>query len=157
MILYHASNVIVEKPDVSHSRKRVDFGAGFYTTPLMEQARNWCMRYIRTSRSAYISKYIFDEEQMKNWNIRQFDSYSEEWLDFIVSCRAGNDNTDYDIVIGGVANDKVFDTVELFLQELIEKREALRRLKYNKPNVQICFRNQQVIESVLKYTGSEKI
>ena len=94
---------------------------------------------------------------MKNWNIRQFDSYSEEWLDFIVSCRAGNDNTDYDIVIGGVANDKVFDTVELFLQELIEKREALRRLKYNKPNVQICFRNQQVIESVLKYTGSEKI
>ena len=38
--------------------------------------------------------------------VLRFDSYSEEWLDFIVSCRRGEDTTDYDIVIGGVANDK---------------------------------------------------
>ena len=44
MILYHASPVIVEKPDLLHSRKDVDFGAGFYLTELYEQAQTWCRR-----------------------------------------------------------------------------------------------------------------
>lgn len=48
----------------------------------------------------------------------KFDSYSEEWLDFILNCRSRRDASDYDIVIGGVANDKVFNTVvELFAKK----------------------------------------
>lgn len=42
MILYHGSKVIVEKPDIFHSRKRVDFGSGFYVTPLIGQAKGLC-------------------------------------------------------------------------------------------------------------------
>ena len=38
MILYHGSSVIVETPDLIHSRINVDFGKGFYTTPFYEQA-----------------------------------------------------------------------------------------------------------------------
>ena len=52
----------------------------------------------------------------------------------------------YDIVIGGVANDKVFNTVELYFDNLIEKGEAIRRLRYEKPNLQICFRTQKVLD-----------
>ena len=37
-ILYHGSNVIVEHPLVSIGRKDLDFGPGFYLTPLFEQA-----------------------------------------------------------------------------------------------------------------------
>lgn len=33
----------------------------------------------------------------------------------------GKDATDYDLVVGGVANDKVFNTVELFFDGLIDK------------------------------------
>ena len=36
--LYHGSNVIVEQPLVSIGRKDLDFGPGFYLTPLFEQA-----------------------------------------------------------------------------------------------------------------------
>ena len=61
-------------------------------------------------------------------------------------CRKGNDDTDYDVVIGGVANDKVFNTVELFFDGLIDKTEAIRRLRYEKPNLQICFRFQKALE-----------
>lgn len=46
MILYHGSKVIVERPDVVHSRRRVDFGPGFYATPLIEQAKGLCRRYV---------------------------------------------------------------------------------------------------------------
>ena len=61
-------------------------------------------------------------------------------------CRKGNDDTDCDVVIGGVANDKVFNTVELFFDGLIDKTEAIRRLRYEKPNLQSCFRFRKALE-----------
>ena len=39
MILYHGSFVAVTQPDLVHSRKNVDFGKGFYVTPIFEQAK----------------------------------------------------------------------------------------------------------------------
>lgn len=81
----------------------------------------------------------------------KFESYSEEWLDFILKCRTGKDTTDYDIVIGGVANDKVFNTVELYFDNLIDKTEAVRCLRYEKPNLQICFRTQKALDEYLHY------
>ena len=87
--------------------------------------------------------------------ILKFDSYSEEWLDFILNCRTRNDSADYDIVIGGVANDKVFNTVELYFDSLIDKKEAIRRLRYEKPNLQVCFRTQKALDGYLHYEGSE--
>lgn len=69
----------------------------------------------------------------------------------------GNDATDYDIVIGGAANDKVFNTVELYFDNLIDKKEAIRRLRYEKPNLQMCLRTQTVLDEYLHYEGSEQI
>lgn len=64
------------------------------------------------------------------------------------------DATDYDLVIGGVANDKVFNTLELFFDGLIDKAEVIKRLRYEKPNVQICFRTERAL-SLLHFEGSE--
>ena len=64
--------------------------------------------------------------------------------------------SDYDIVIGGVANDKVFNTVELYFDGLIDKNEALKRLRYEEPNLQICFRSMEALSS-LHFEGSEQI
>ena len=66
----------------------------------------------------------------------------------------GKDATDNDLVVGGVANDKVFNTVELFFDGLIDKAEAIKRLRYEKPNVQICFRTERAL-SLLHFEGSE--
>ena len=46
-----------------------------------------------------VSRYNFDEKANQELKILKFESYSEEWLDFILKCRIGNDTTDYDIVI----------------------------------------------------------
>lgn len=32
MMLYHGSHLEIVKPDITHSRPKVDFGRGFYTT-----------------------------------------------------------------------------------------------------------------------------
>lgn len=51
MIFYHGSFLEVEKPDLIHSRPNVDFGRGFYVTPLYEQAVKWCGKFKRREKT----------------------------------------------------------------------------------------------------------
>lgn len=157
MILYHGSYIEVSKPDLLHSRSNVDFGRGFYTTPILEQAVKWCGKFKRLGKEGILSKYTLDDVIFEKCKVLKFESYSEEWLDFILACRRGMDESDYDIVIGGVANDKVFNTIELYFDRLINKTEAITRLRYEKPNMQVCFRTQNVLERYLSFEGSEKV
>ena len=156
MKVYHGSWIEVSVPDLKQSRTDVDFGKGFYVTPIREQAVKWCGRFKRRGKQGIVTSYIFDDCAIQNLNVLKFDSYSEEWLDFILNCRREKDSSDYDIVMGGVANDKVFNTVELYFDHLIDKKEAINRLKYEKPNMQICFRTISALET-LRYEGSVEV
>ena len=154
MILFHGSDREVAKPDIFHSRREVDFGAGFYTTPIEEQARNWCRKFVSKGKQGVVSVYTVDETVFGNSHTKRFESYSEEWLEFVSQCRTGQDGSDYGIVIGGVANDRVFDTVELYFDNLISRAEAIGRLAMEKPNLQICFRRQEILDGYLKFERS---
>ena len=154
MIIYHGSYTEVRKPDIKYCRINLDFGRGFYVTPIEEQAKNWSLKFKKKNKNAIVSIYTLDDNAFNDCKVLNFTSYSEEWLDFILNCRSGKDTSNYDIVMGGVANDKVFNTVELFFDGLIDKKEALKRLKYEKPNMQIAFRNQTVIDKYLSFERS---
>ena len=153
MKLYHGSKDIVDKPLVFYGRDNLDFGKGFYTTSVQAQAENWVQRFILLGHKGYINVYDYDETKARTkYRYKNFPEYNEEWLDFILACRNGSKiYQDYDIIEGGIANDKVFNTVELYFQNLIDKETALSRLKYEKPNNQICFINQEVQDAVLHF------
>jgi len=156
MTLFHGSYLAVEKPDISYSRNNVDFGRGFYTTPLWKQAESWANRFKRKHGQSVVSSYEIDMDALHNQSaILTFDEYTEKWLDFVVACRRGEHIGEYDIVIGGVANDRVFDTIQLYFDGLINKAESIKRLRYDKPNLQYCFRSQIVIDKHLKFIKSE--
>ena len=158
MELYHGSYLPIEKPDISFSRNNVDFGRGFYTTPIREQANSWAARFKRKHDRAIVASYEIDMDTViKEASILTFETYSEEWLDFVIFCRSGKNIGDYDIVIGGIANDKVFDTVQLYIEGLIDKTESIKRLRYDKPNIQYCFHSQQIIDKHLKFLSREEI
>lgn len=157
MTLYHGSYMEIPKPDILHSRVNVDFGRGFYVTPLWKQAQKWCQKFEGKGKRAFVSVYTLDERALAEYKVLKLEVYSEEWLDFVLTCRRGEDVSDYDIVMGGVANDKVFNTVELFFDGLIDKKEAIKRLQYEKPNFQIAFRSQEVIERYLYFERSERL
>ena len=136
MRLYHASTLCIDKPDVLHSRDKLDFGCGFYLTSIREQAIRYSERFTRRGKDAFINEYELDEET-PGFAIKTFESYDEEWLDYVTLCRRGDINAPkYDAVSGGVANDKVFNTVDLYFAGLITKNEALGRFKYETPNHQ---------------------
>ena len=104
-------------------------------------------------KRAFISGYLFDDTDIdKKCRYIKFSEYNEEWLDFVLSNRAGGKEfLNYDIIEGGIANDKVFNTVELYFSNLIDKKTALKRLKYEKPNNQICFVTKNILNEVLHF------
>ncbi|MDR2590573.1 MAG: DUF3990 domain-containing protein [Oscillospiraceae bacterium] len=159
MILYHGSYTTIEKPDISFSRLRTDFGKGFYLTPLKEQARSWAERFLTNNGTAVISSFLFlnsADDFQSNIKILEFDSHNHEWLEFIMACRLGKPiDSMWDLVIGGIANDKVFDTLQLYFDNLINADEAIGRLKYNKPNLQYCFKTQDLIDDYLQFKNAE--
>ena len=156
MTLFHGSYLSVEKPDISFSRNNVDFGKGFYTTPMQEQAISWANRFKRKHGQSVVSVYEINMDALHEQTvILTFDEYTEEWLDFVVACRRGEYIGNHDIVIGGVADDRVFDTIQLYFDGLIDKVESIKRLRYDKPNLQYCFRSQAIIDAHLKFVTSE--
>ena len=157
MTVYHASNFIIESPDIYHSREFLDFGKGFYLTSLIEQAKKYAQRFLYQGDKAYLNHYNLDENLDNKFNIKEFGDYNEEWLDFVTLCRLGKLSSKYDMITGGIADDKVFNTVDLYFSGNISKEEALKRLKFIHPNHQICILNQELINKHLHFLKSDEI
>ena len=157
MKLYHSSNVIVEFPDTLHSRNYLDFGRGFYLTSLYEQAVRYAQRFKRRGQQAWLNTYEFSFDDDSQWKIMKFDSYDEQWLDFVAQCRDGKDVGDYDMVIGGIANDRVILTLDRYFTHEISQEEALGLLRFEKPNIQYCIRTERMLRECLTYINSEQV
>lgn len=157
MKLYHSSNVVVEHPDTRHSRKYLDFGCGFYLTSLYDQAVRYAQRFKRRGQQAWLNTYEFSLYDEPQWNIKRFDAYDEHWLDFVAQCRDGKDVGNYDMVIGGIANDRVIITLDRYFSGEISQNEALGLLRFEKPNVQYCIRSERMLQECLTYIESEQV
>lgn len=156
MRLYHSSNMIVEYPDTQHSRKYLDFGRGFYLTSLHEQAVRYAQRFKRRGQPAWLNTYELSDD-LDKWNIKRFDSYDKEWLDFVSECRSGEDVGNYDMVVGGIANDRVILTLDRYFTGEISQEETIGLLKFEKPNIQYCIRSEKMLNACLTYIKSEKL
>ena len=156
MLIYHASDVIVDKPDTVHSRSNLDFGKGFYATVIKEQAERYAQRFILRNRKGILNVYEYTPDE--NLNIKSFESYDSEWLDFVAACRMGKDvYKQFDVICGGIANDRVFNTLDLYFSNQMTKEEALKRLVFQKPNQQLCFTNQVTIDKCVTFINSKEL
>lgn len=156
MRLYHASDIVIESPDVYHSREHLDFGKGFYLTSLRSQAEKYAQRFLLRGRRAFVNEYLLDED-LSGYVVKVFKAYDEEWLDYVGKCRKGFDETVYDVVEGGIANDKVFNTIDLYFSGAMSKEDALGRLAFEHPNHQLCILNQEVLLRHLRFVGAEEM
>lgn len=156
MILYHGGIEAVMQPDCKAGRPDLDFGQGFYVTLLQGQAEGFARRKARDRRGKpVISVYEFDyDAAILDCAYLKFEFYDEAWLDFVVASRNGSKPwATYDIVEGGVANDRVIDTVELYTIGILDKASALGRLSEHQPNHQICILNQGILDKYLKFVN----
>ena len=160
MLLYHGSDVIVDEPKIFKGNRPLDFGEGFYLTTSREQAEQWAKRVAlrNNSASSYISVFDFnDAEVSKKLKVIRFERADEDWLKFVCSNRQGKTyGGDYDIVIGPVADDKVYSVVLRYENGVYELDEALKRLKTEQLHDQILFHSLRALE-YLKFKSWEKV
>ena len=135
MKLYHGSNQYVDQVDLTKSRPYKDFGQGFYLSSDEGQAAE--LAKVKTDISGgepCVSLFEFDKDGLlsSGLNIKIFEDYSEEWVDFIVLNRDGLNKFNYDFVYGPIADDKVGLQLRRFRDGAIDRTSLLERLKYTK-------------------------
>ena len=160
IIVYHGSTEMVEHPDSKFGRRNLDFGQGFYVTNLRKQAADWTTQTAdRKQLSPILNKYRLKRDAIiAEARCKIFKAYDKEWLDFIVASRQGQQVADnYDYIEGGVANDRVIDTINLYMAGLMDESTALSRLSEHKPNNQMCMLSQEIIDKYLIFDGAEKL
>ena len=120
--VYHGGTQTVERPVCMFGRENLDFGRGFYVTPLLKQASDWAAATAKRRNSSALINVA-----------------------------------PYDYIEGGVANDRVIDTINLYMAGLMDSDTALRRLAIHRPNNQICLLNQELTDKYLIYERTEHI
>lgn len=156
--LYHGGTSIVAHPLCAAGRDYLDFGKGFYLTDIREQAVEWATRIANTGLPQWLNIFQFNDERLEGYRMKTFTAYDGDWLQFIAESRRGlKPWAEFDIIEGGVADDRVVDTIEYYLNGDITVEMALRRLSMHRPNNQICILNQSVIDNCLQHIESEAL
>ena len=131
-LIYHGSYTKIEQPKIILGRNTKDFGVAFYCTVMREQAQRWARRYDTPVLDVYA---FLPDEKLK---IKEFPMMTEEWLDFIANCRHGKGHP-YDLVIGPMANDQIYNYVADFLDGSITREQFWVMAKFKYPTHQIAF------------------
>lgn len=140
--IYHGSNVPVKIPAIKASGFYKDFGFGFYCTRMENQAIRWAL----TKRGEHIvSRYYFTPDV--SLKVLLFDEMTDEWLDFVASCRLGVPH-EYDIVEGPMADDQIWDYVEDYIAGAISREAFWELAKFKYPTHQIVFCTERALSTL---------
>jgi len=133
MTVYHGSYLKITEPKIITRQYTKDFGVGFYCTLIKEQAEQWAKRLPTPTLN------IYDVRMYSHLKILEFKEMTEAWLDFIIDCRHGKKH-DYDIVIGAMANDQVYNFIEDYLEGVITREQfwVMARFKYPTHQINFC-------------------
>ncbi len=151
MKLYHGSNQPIHNIDLSKGKKYKDFGQGFYTTHLPEQAVYWSKRISdRFGGIATVTEFEFDMDAAlaEGLNVKIFEKPDKEWALFVMANRkqSGEDfSHDYDIVIGPVADDRMARLFGLYDMEIIDLDAVVAGLIYKDLNSQYFFATERAL------------
>ena len=149
MTVYHGGYTAVKKPKIIKGKNTKDFGPGFYCTIIREQAERWAMRYNTPIVSTYTVRIN------TGLKIQEFKEMTEEWLDFIIDCRHGKPH-DYDIVIGAMANDQIYNYIADYMDGVITREQFWVLAKFKYPTHQISFCSDAALRC-LEFVSSREV
>ena len=147
MTVYHGGYQPVEKPEIRKGRNTKILEQDF-TVPLLKNRRK-DGRDVTTLRLVS----IYNVRLNSNLKIKEFKEMTEEWLDFIISCRSGQEH-DYDIVIGAMADDQIYNFISDYIDGVITREQFWVLAKFKYPTHQIVFCTEAALKC-LKYRDCE--
>ena len=158
MTVFHGSTCEVRAPDLTKSKRNIDFGPGFYVTTLRTQAERWARRKsLRSGGVAVVNEY----ELKSDWSayrVRSFPGACIEWLDFVCDCREGKTPySDYDIISGKVADDRVYQAIDMYRRKIWDAERTLKEISYYEDSNQIVISNPTATGDLLAFIRSYEV
>ncbi len=164
MKLYHGSNIEIAQVDLSKCMPNKDFGCGFYTTILEEQAWRMAKRRVRIDGGrAVVTVYEVPDDlvQIDELNCRVFeDSPTIEWAMFVrnnrdrnfkdYSSKECNYDCKYDVVVGPVADDTVGLLLRQFSRGTIDVEYLKKKFDFGKLTNQYTFHTEKSLKYLKK-------
>lgn len=156
MILYHGSNVAIDKIDLAKCRPYKDFGKGFYLTDIRRQAERMAARTVKMFHGEpTLTSFEFDLNSAvkQGLKIKIFDSPDEEWAGFVIANRDINVMQpchDFDIVIGPVADDTIARLLRMFTENFISEQQLVKELTFSEVTSQYFFHTEAAINMLKK-------
>ena len=156
MILYHGSNMTIDRIDLGKCRPYKDFGKGFYLTDIRHQAERMAARTVKMFRGVpTLTAFEFDLEKALTigLKIKIFNAPDDEWARFVMSNRDINVPQpchDYDIVIGPVADDTIARLLRMFTENFISEEQLVKELTFSQVTSQYFFHTEAAIKMLKK-------
>ncbi len=152
MKLYHTSNKEIREPEIHAGRSNADFGAGFYLSPDASFAGNWARE--KTAGEIIINEFELDPEGL---NVKTL-TKGEEWFNYIFRNRRSMPDmlAEYDVIIGPVANDTLFETYGIITSGFISAEQALELLSVGPEFTQIVIKTEAALRQ-LEWTGAHTL
>ena len=149
MLLFHGSNQIVEKPRLIKQTRGLDFAMGFYLTTKEEQAQDFgeIIFNRRKTGTPIVNFYKFDSDvSQRELDILTFPEPNAQWLEFIRDNRLNSyTGKQYDVIIGPVANDRVYPTLLALVSGQFSVEAALVAIKPYKLFDQYCLATEMAL------------
>ena len=158
MTVFHGSVCEVRHPDVSRSKRYIDFGPGFYVTNIRSQAERWAKRKAaRLGGKGVVSTYSLCDD-WSGYRVKAFPYASKEWLDFVCDCRNGlAPYMAYDVISGKVANDKVYQAIDMYRRGIWDEQRTLKEIAYYEDSNQLAINNVNAIAQLLSFIESYEV
>ena len=156
MILYHGSNMAIDRIDLGKCRPYKDFGKGFYLTDIRHQAERMAARTVKmfmVEPSLTAFEFVLENAFTVGLNLKTFKSPDEEWARFVMSNRDINVPQpchDYDIVIGPVADDTIARLLRMFSENFISEEQLVKELTFSQVTSQYFFHTEAAINMLKK-------
>lgn len=153
---YHGSNKIVRVPDLSKSRTNIDFNTGHYLTTSEELASKWA---VNKDGDSFVNIYYLNPDGLK---IKEF-QLDKEWLHFVSGNRTKNpkdfslyqDYEEYDVLVGPIADDNLFTTLDLYFEGYISSTKAVKIMNCMNYGSQIVLKTQKAIDQLTFYSAKQ--
>lgn len=170
MILYHGSNIIVNKPLFGYGKPYNDYGQGFYCTEDEELAKEWACN---SPTGGFVSVYNLDTKGLnilrlndrnilewlailiKNRQIRYSSPVEKQIADYIIE-KFFLDYSSFDVITGYRADDSYFSFVRAFLSNTISLEQLSDAMKLGNLGMQVFIQSQKAFDN-LSFLESEPV
>ena len=152
MKLYHVGFDIIKEPKIDAGRRNADFGQGFYLSDDKEFSIRWAKK--RRDLITYINTYELNTSGLKIKRFRK----DKNWFRYIYCNRRNIKDAyaDYDVIIGPIANDTIFDTLGIITSGVFSDQESLKLMKVGNRYTQVVIKSEKALEN-LKWESAEEI